>query len=195
MSNDDVRNATQSILTSLSQTDDNNLVRAATLGVLAKLRVAGNMTLFKQALASESYAIQGAALNGIFTLDPAQGFALAKTYEKDNKGALTAAIIHVYATGGNAEQWPFVYNEFDKANINAKVSLVREFAGMIARVNNSAYAQQGIAQIKDMGMKYKSIATPISGLLQSLKQPLVQLNDRASVQAIDKAVADIAAAK
>jgi hypothetical protein len=46
-----------------------------------------------------------------------------------------------------------------------------------------------------MAMKYKSIATPLSGLLQSLKQPLAQQNDVASIQAIDKAVADIAAAK
>ncbi len=195
MKNDDVRNATQSILASLAQTDDNTLVRAAALNVLAGLKVAGNMTLFKQALASQSYAIQGAALNGIAVLDPAQGFTLAKTYEKDNRGALTTSLIGIYAANGSAEQWPFVYNEFDKATINAKVTMVRQFANMIARVNNSAYAQQGIAQIKDMGMKYKSIAAPISTLLQNLKQPLAQQNDAASVQAIDQAVKGIGAAK
>ncbi len=193
MKNDDVRNATQSILASLAQTDENNLVRAAALTVLANLKVPGNMTLFKQALASESYAIQGAALNGITLLDPAQGFTLAKTYEKDNRGALTTALIGIYASNGSAEQWPFVYNEFDKANINAKVTMVRQFIAMIARVNNSAYAQQGIVQVKDMAIKYKSLATPLSNLLQSLKQPLTQQNDRASIQAIDKAVSDIAA--
>ncbi|MEO8887408.1 MAG: M1 family metallopeptidase [Mucilaginibacter sp.] len=191
MANDDVRNAAQSILTSLAQTDDNTLVRAAALNILAKLKVPGNMPLFKQALNSESYAVQGAALIGIVALDPAQGFTLAKNYEKDTRGALTAAIIHVYATNGSADQWPFVYDAFDKADIQTKVTLVREFAGMIVRVNNSAYAQQGIAQVKDMGVKYKSLATAISGLLQSLKAPLTQHNDTASVQAIDEAVKEL----
>jgi aminopeptidase N len=195
MKNDDVRNATQSILASLAQTDDNNLVRAAALTVLANLKVPGNMTLFKQALTNESYAVQGAALSGIALLDPVQGFTLAKTYEKDNRGALTTSLIGIYATNGSAEQWPFVYNEFDKANINAKVTMVRQFIGMIGKVNNSTYAQQGIAQVKDMAMKYKSLATPLSNLLQNLKQPLAQQNDTASIRVIDQAVKDIAAAK
>lgn len=193
MKNDDVRNTAQPILISLAQTDANTLVRAAALNVLGALKASGNMNLFKQSLNSQSYAVQGAALNSIALIDPSQGFELAKTYEKDNRGALTAALIQIYAANGTAAQWPFVYDQFDNADIQTKVNLVRGFAGMIARVNNSAYAQQGIAQIKAMGIKYKSLATPISGLLQSLKQPLSAQNDTASVQAIDAAVKEIAA--
>jgi len=180
-------------LISLAQTDGNTLVRAAALNKLGALKASGNMNLFKQSLNSESYAVQGAALNGIALIDPAQGFQLAKTYEKDNRGALTAALIHIYATSGSADQWPFVYGQFDEADIQTKVTLVREFAGMIAKVKNSAYAQQGIAQIKDMGVKYKSLGSPLSGLLQSLKQPLSAQNDTASVQAIDAAVKEMTA--
>ena len=86
-----------------------------------------------------------------------------------------------------------MYGQFDEADIQTKVTLVREFAGMIAKVKNSAYAQQGIAQIKDMGIKYKSLASPLAGLLQSLKQPLSAQNDTASVQAIDTAVKEMTA--
>ncbi len=193
MKNDDVRNAAQPILISLAQTDGNTLVRAAALNVLGALKASGNMNLFKQSLTSQSYAVQGAALNSIALIDPAQGFELAKTYEKDNRGALTAALIQIYAINGTAAQWPFVYDQFDNADIQTKVTLVRGFAGMIARVNNSAYAKQGIAQIKAMGVKYNSLATPISGLLQSLKQPLSAQNDTASIQAIDAAVKEITA--
>ena len=94
MSNDDIHNAALPVLTSLAQTDENTLVRAAAITALGKLKASGNMNLFKQALSSQSYAVQGAALTAIDLLDPAQALTLAKGFEKDNKGALTQAIDH-----------------------------------------------------------------------------------------------------
>ncbi len=62
MGNDDIHNAALPILASLAQTDENTLVRAAAITALGKLKASGNMDIFKQALSSQSYAIQGAAL-------------------------------------------------------------------------------------------------------------------------------------
>ena len=76
------------------------------------------MALFKQALKSESYAVQGAALSGIDQLDPAQALQMAKGFEKDNRGALTQAIVGVYAESGGSAQWPFVYKQFKGGDIN-----------------------------------------------------------------------------
>jgi len=98
MKNDRIRNAAQPMLALLAQTDKNTLVQAAAIKVLGELKAPGNMNLFKQALNSQSYAVQGAALTAINLLDPALALKLAKGFEKDNKGPLTKAMAAVYKT-------------------------------------------------------------------------------------------------
>ena len=114
------------------------------------------MNIFKQALSSQSYAVQGAALTAISQLDPQQALPLAKGFEKDNKGALTQAIITVYAISGGDDQWAYVFKAFNDASPQGKFNMIRSpFAAMIGHVNNPTYAQQGIAAFKDFGVKYK----------------------------------------
>ncbi len=115
MSNDDIHNAALPILTSLAQTDENTLVRAAAITALGKLKASGNMDIFKQALSSQSYAIQGAALTAIGLLDPAQALSLAKGFENDNKGALTVSVISIYAKTGSDEQFPYVMSAIKRS--------------------------------------------------------------------------------
>jgi aminopeptidase N len=197
MTNDDIHNAALPVLASLAQTDDNTLVRAAAITALGKLKASGNMTLFKQALSSQSYAVQGAALNAIALLDPAQALTLAKNFEKDNKAALTQAIITVYATSGKDEQWPFVYDAFTEANIQGKFNVIRNFGAMVGHVNNPAYARQGIIALKDVGIKYKvfGVGPFVTGLLTDIKTQRTKLNDEASAKAADDAIKAINDAK
>jgi aminopeptidase N len=198
MTNDDVHNAALPVLTSLAQTDDNTLVRAAAISTLGKLKMAGNMDIFKQALTSQSYAIQGAALNGINQLDPKQALSLAKGFEKDNEGALTTAIVTIYSTGGGDAEWSFAFNAFDKATPQGRFNMIRGgFAAMIGNVPNPAYAQQGIAALRDMAVKYKQfgIAPTIIGLLNQIKTGRTKLNDDASAKAVDDAIKAINDAK
>jgi aminopeptidase N len=198
MKNDDIHNAALPVLTSLAQSDNNTLVRAAALNVLAKLKVQANMDLFKGALKSESYAIQGAALNGVDQLDPAQALQLAKGFEKDNSGALTQAIVSVYAESGNSEQWPFVYKQFTNADINSKFMLIRKFAQMTGTVDNPADAQQGIEALKQAGIKYKiynGVGPFIVGLLNNVKEHRTKLNDDASAKVAEDAAKAVTDAK
>jgi len=113
-------------------------VRAAALTTLGKLKAAGNMDIFKQALTNQSYAVEGAALSAINQTDPAQALTLAKNFEKDNEGALTSAIVTVYAASGSDDQWPFVFNSFDKAGPQGKFNVVRGFAAMIGHLKSPA---------------------------------------------------------
>ncbi len=201
MKNDDIHNAALPILTSLAQSDENTLVRASALTALSKLKIQANMNMYQQALKSESYAIQGAALAGINQLDPAQALQIAKGFEKDNRGILTQSIVAVYAESGNSAEWPFVYNQFSTASTGGKFGLVRNFAKMTARVDNSADAQQGIEELKEMGVKYKTITGIgpfLTGLLNNIKEQRTTLKDDASVKAADdalKAVAEVKDAK
>jgi aminopeptidase N len=190
MSNDDVHNAALPVLASLAQTDENTLVRAAAITALGKLKASGNMDIFKQALSSQSYAIQGAALTAINLLDPAQALTLAKGFEKDNKGALTQAIITVYTTGGSSEQWPYVLNAFNEATPQGKFNVVRNFAAMTGRVDKPEYAQQGIGAIKDFAIKYKKfgIAPPLITMLTDIKTARTKIKDDASAKTVDDAI-------
>jgi len=197
MSNDDIHNAALPVLSSLAQTDENTLVKAAAITALGKLKAQGNMDIFKQALSSQSYAVQGAALTAINLLDPKQALTLAKGFESDNKGALTQAIITVYATGGGSEQWPYVLNAFNEAGPQGKFNMVRNFADMIGHIDKPEYAQQGISALKDLGVKYKQFGVGpfVNGLLADIKTKRTKLNDDASAKAADDAIKAVNDAK
>lgn len=197
MANDDVRSAAQPILANLAQTDPNTLVRASAIGVLGKLKAPGMMNIFKDALKSESYAVQGAALVAITQLDGPQGFQLAKGFEKDNKGTLTQAILNVYAANGGDAEWPFVYEQYKNATAQVRYSMNRIFATMAGKLNSSEYARQAVAELKSFGLQYKSqgIAPVIITSLNGLKSARAQKNDTATVTAVDLAIKEINDAK
>lgn len=189
-----VAQAATPVLLLLAKTDENTLVRAAALNVLAGMKSAEYKPLFKQALLSESYAIQGAGLNGIYLLDPAQGLKLAKDFEKDCKGGLADALFNIYTQAGGAEQWPFVYNHFNNAELNDKVLMMRSFADMAGKINKPAYAQQGITALKEAVQKYHSldkISPVIAGMISDIKDQRVKLKDEPSVKAADEAIKEI----
>jgi len=190
MTNDDIHNAALPVLTSLAQTDGNTLVRAAAIATLGKLKASGNMNIFKQALNNQSYAVQGAALTAISLLDPAQALTLAKSLEKDNKGALTQAIMTIYATSGGSAEWPYVYNAFNDAGPQAKFTMIRNFAAMVGHVDNPSYAQQGITMLKDVAIKFKQFGVGpfVVGLLNDIKTQRTKLKDDASVKTTDDAI-------
>jgi aminopeptidase N len=189
MNNDNIHNAALPVLALLAQTDENNAVRAAAITVLGKLKAPGNMTIFKQALASQSYAIQGAALTAINLLEPPLALTLAKGFESDNKGALTQAIITVYSTNGSSAQWLYVNSAFNDAPPQGKFRMVKSFATLVERVDKPEYAQEGIAEIKTFGIKYKRrTGELIVGLLTDIKTGRAKLNDDASAKAADEAI-------
>jgi aminopeptidase N len=197
LDNDAIRNAAQPILVKLAQADVNTLVQAQAIAALGSLKASGNMNLFKQALGSQSYAVQGAALNAINLLDPALAMNMAKNYEVDNKGGLTEAMMNVYATSGTDAQWPFVYKQFDEAAPQAKYNALDKFSAMAARVQKPEYAQQGISQIKDFGIKYKpqGIGDAAIKFITDIKEKRQQMHDDATVKAADQAIKSITDAK
>ncbi|MBD1394230.1 M1 family metallopeptidase [Mucilaginibacter glaciei] len=190
MTNDDVRNSATPVLVKLAQTDENNLVRAAAITALGKLKAAGNLNLFKQAVTSQSYAVQGAAMNAIGAVDPQQAMALAKTYQNNAEGSLKQAIMGVYAANGTDAEWPYVYNEFKNSDVNAQFPLIRKMAEFAARVKNPAYTQEFITTAGAIGVKYKQFgaAPTIIQLLTNIKEARTKMGDTASADAADKAI-------
>jgi len=198
MTNDDVRNAAQPVLGSLVATDKNTLVQAAAINALGKLKASGNLPLFKQALASQSYAVESAALNAISVTDPAQALPLTKQFEKDASPALTIAIIKIYAAVGTDAEFPTAYELYTHATGQARFGSSRDFATYIGKVQSPANAQKGIAALTDLGIKFKSqpgVANFITMMLQNIKAARAKMNDTASAQAADDALKAFNAAK
>jgi aminopeptidase N len=193
MTSDDIRTTAQPILMQIARKDENTLVRAAAINVLGKLKASGMLTLFKEGLNNQSYAIQGASLAAINKLEPAEALKLAKVFEKDNEGALTNAMISVYSTSGGSAEWPVVYKKFTEANTQEKINTMRNFADMAGRVDNPTYAQQGITELKTLGVRFKAFgaAPVITNLINGVKAKRIQLKDDASVKFADAAIKEI----
>lgn len=185
------------ILVNLAQNDENTLVKAAAITTLGKLKKQEYLDLFKKALRSQSYAVQGAALNALALIDPAQALSIAKPFEADNKGALTKAIIKIYSVSGNSSQWSFVLNGFNLMSPQSKYDNLQNFSLMIGKLDKQELVKEGIKTIMDFGVKYKKqgVAPASINALSVIKAQRTQLNDEVGVQAADSAIKAINDAK
>jgi len=189
----DLRQAALPVLVELARSDENTQVQAAAINTLAVLRDPAYLNVFKQALKSQSYAVSGAALNGIIWLDPALGMSYAKQFEKDNEGALTQAIISVYATNGGESKWPFVYQHYREANLQDQIHLTMKFSNMVGHLTQQSEVMQGIDQLKQLGIKYKQLGVGqyMIKFLNVIKEQRAKLNDDTSAQAAEEAIQQI----
>ena len=198
MNNQQVHDAALPILTDMAKNDQNTLARAAAISALGKLKDPAYMSIYKDALKNQSYAIEGAALAAINSIDASQALTLAKSYEKDNSGPLTQAMITVYSSSGSSDAWPFVYNKFAEADVNGKFAMIRNFADITGKVQNPQYAQQGIEQLKEVGVKYKifgGVGPFITNLLNNIKDERSKMKDDASAKAAEDAAKAVTDAK
>ncbi|MBB6501555.1 M1 family metallopeptidase [Pedobacter cryoconitis] len=182
------------VILKIAQSDENNLAKAQAMKIIGSAPgAAEQLPLFNEGLKNSSYAVQGAALQALATLKPNEALNIAKTFEKDNKGDLTKSILSIYAKSGSDTEWPFVYKNYKENDPQAQFEMLRDFSRMTAQVKNPEYAQQGITELKKMGINYKSQgAGPIIiSVLNQIKTVRQQQNDNASVKTIDEAVQQI----
>jgi len=185
------------VLKELAINDKNNLVKAAAITALGKLKIHENIDLFKQSLHTESYTVQAAALNAIGLINSPEALVLARRFESDNKGAVYDAILTLYTNYGGNEQWPYIYNLFQSLVPPKRNNIVQQFANLTGQVENPQFAMEGIAAIKDLGIlgKQYGIAPRIVELLNEIKRRRMLLNDNESFKKIEEAIAEINNAK
>jgi len=196
MDNDTIRNMAYPLIVTIAQKDDNSLLRAQAIVLLGKYKKAADTALFKQALKSESYTVQGAALWSLNQVNPQEAMILAPLYEKDNKGDLTETIYTVYTANARDEKWEYIYKFYMSRFAEQRYKLTAKFGDYIGRIKNTVNAQLGIKEIKALGIEYKKyVGLKIIDILTSVKTHRMELNDSASVKAIDEAIIDINKAK
>ncbi|MBF9144168.1 M1 family aminopeptidase [Hymenobacter properus] len=143
-------------LRKLAAQEKNTIVMAQLLRALGKLKDKKDEKLFSQQLGSQSYGVQGAALRGLATVQPAKALAQAKTWENDSQAALTQAVVATYAEAGGPGQWAYVRDKFDAARPQGRFNLAEAMAKMMARLDDPAAFNEGVTRLRDLGIKYKA---------------------------------------
>ena len=185
-------------LRKMAATEKEPAVLSSLLMALAKLKDKKDEKFFSKQLGSQSYNVQGASLRALAAVQPGQALTRAKTYENDSHGALTQAVTEVYAKNGALAQWAYVRDKFDAARPQGKFNLMEPVAAMLGRLDDPTALTEGIARLKDLGVKYKGYGAdkPVIGLLQGIVPAKAgRANAAETQQAVEKAVAEIQAAK
>ncbi|QNH63725.1 M1 family aminopeptidase [Hymenobacter sediminicola] len=198
LKNDTLRKAATPVLARLAASDSSVVVRAAALTALGKLKNKRYTKLFGKALESQSYQVQGAALQALLPLNPKLALARATAFEADNKGALTVALVTVYGQVGDLSHWPLVLAKFDAADPNGRFNMLAGMADLMGRLDDVTALTQGVTRVKTMAVQYKAfgVAKPLIGLLQELQQRQATRANSAQVATlVAQAVAEIEAAK
>lgn len=171
LGSDEVKQAALPELTNIAQQDQNNTVKAAAIIALGKLKNLADLVLFKNALNSQSYAVQGAALNALAAQNPDDALRLAKGLEKDNKGALTQSIVMLYTMKGSEAELPFVTTAFDKSGPQAKFNILQGYVAMLGKVNDTQKVNSRVENFKKLAIQYKQYGVDqyVIGMLDGLK--------------------------
>ncbi len=176
-----IRKAAIPVLIDLAKNDPSTLVRASAINAIARLKNAGYLSLFKEAIGSQSYAIQAAAFNGIATLNPDEALKVARNLEKDNNGKLTEAIVNLYITHGTAADFPFVANAFKNSSAQQKFNMLDGYVKMLGSVNDTKTVEETIAGLKEFAIRYKTynVDPYIIKMLESVKDQKTELSKTA----------------
>jgi aminopeptidase N len=134
LDNKDVAKAAAPLLRQLASSSTETHVRAAALGALAKMKDKKDEKIATAALASQSYAVQGAGLEALGELNPNAALARAKTYEGDEH--LAPSVTDVYAAQGGTEQWNYIRTTYDNAGSRGRYNFIQPMMEMLSRLDD-----------------------------------------------------------
>nr|WP_262908025.1 M1 family aminopeptidase [Hymenobacter sp. 15J16-1T3B] len=144
--------------------------RAEALKVLGKLGDKRDARLFANALDSRSYTVQGAALQALTAVELPQALRRAPALEADHRGALTAALVAVYAQAGNPARLPFVLAQVQAAEPLPRFNMLPSLAQLLTRTSDPAAFAAGLQPFRSLGIEYKPYIGPqVLTMLQNLR--------------------------
>ncbi|UYQ93428.1 M1 family metallopeptidase [Chitinophaga horti] len=173
LDNSDVKTAALETVVSLAKADPASVVRATAIGQLAKLKDGQYAPLFEAALKDKSYAVAGAALNALNTLNPENAYATAKSLEPAAKGALMNAISAVYTKKADPADIAFFDKQFATAGgQNAKFNAALQYLAMLSKVQDNAAFTKGIDAVKGFADQMNN--GMVNNYFINLMQPIVK---------------------
>ncbi|ADY54119.1 Peptidase M1 membrane alanine aminopeptidase [Pseudopedobacter saltans DSM 12145] len=156
-------------LKKLAEEDPKNLVRTAAIDVLARTRDKNFTKLFVSALNENSYAIQSAALSALTALNFNLALENARKLEKDAEGSLTSAIVSIYASNGDTNDFYYVQKSFRDASLNEKIIMIQDYVVMLAKQTDTKTVKESIDELYKIGIQNKNygIDKYVVGLLDT----------------------------
>ena len=135
-------------VTALATKEANKKVKAAALNFLVKNGDKKYQSIYEAGINDSSYSVAGAALTGLAALDEANGYALAKKYSSDAKGALGLAVSTILIGTGKEEDFTFIADNYkNSAGSFEKVSASLKFSEYLSRLNDISNIKTGIDYI------------------------------------------------
>ena len=183
--------ATLPIIQKLASSDPNTLVRAQAISALAENNNPADLPLFKKGLESNSYAVQGAALLALSLQQPQEALTTAKSFEKDNRKALTEAMVNVYSKFGTEKELPFITEKFSSLGTQEQIQVIPAYMNILGKIKDIDALKKGVDAVKAIGLKYKTYGanTFVTNFLVKLKQQ--KQSDQASLTYIDAAIVEL----
>ena len=182
----------------LAATETNPQTRAAALVALGRLKDKKDESVFTSALSNSSYTVQAAGQQALNEVNPTEAQARAKAYANTDSKTLEAVVLSINSTGGGAGGWPVLRDRVKNASPAELGTVLPALFQYLVTTNDVPSFQEGVGQLKDLAIKYKAQGAA-DGLIQALNQmkeaKSTQPIGTQAGQIIDKAVADIQAAK
>lgn len=181
----------------LAASDKSYAVQAEALRTLAKLKDKQDEKLFGKQLGSQSYAVEGAALQGLAASNPTAALAQAQKLESSDNANITQAVAGVYATAGGLAEWPKVRDKFKASGPQGKFGMLESMVTILGRLDDVPAYTEGVGLLRDLTIKYKAqYGRSLMRIFQDLKQAKASSpNAAAFAQVVDQASAQIEAAK
>jgi aminopeptidase N len=134
----------------IAKTDRDKRTKAAAISFLAKNGNAKYLPIYQQMVNDSSYSVAGAALKGLIALDPANGYAIAKKYSKDAKGALGTTVSDVLLAQGTEADFELIADAYKTSPTSQeKVMMTEKFGGYLLKVNDISKIKTGINYMID----------------------------------------------
>jgi aminopeptidase N len=182
-------------ITRIAGSDNNNLVRAAAISILNKTKNNKQfLPIYQEGIKSQSYKVAGASLNAIAQiLSNDEIVALARSLKQDSRGALSNAIVAVFAKHGIETEWPYVYSKFKAADPESRANLIPVFLLMVTRLHDPLHIRQGLEAINDLALEFKSaeLSRQLVTALEQMKVMRQKIQDQTTITLIDNSIRQI----
>lgn len=141
-----VRTEIEPLLADLAANDPKSTVKAAALNILGAYADEKYKPVFAKNVSDSSYAVAGAALEGLFVLDSSAAIAeAAKLKDQKIKGKLRESLIRVMMASGSEADFDEIATTFDNMpSSQAKFNLIQPLTQMLVRINDTEKVKKGV---------------------------------------------------
>lgn len=157
----------------IARTDEQRVVRASAIDVLATAHNPAYVSLFLSGAKDSSYSVAGASLSALAATDAAKALSVLPDVKNDLNGRLRSAVFEVQALSKTDADFEEMTNAFDKAPFQRKAIEYRAYINYLGNVSNTENFKKGIDKVVAfrnlLAAYYPAYKDEVNQQLKSLK--------------------------